>query len=149
MFVGCLKFTWGGLWILNICFFLITEENLDLPEFLVKITGVAPGRLVTLLAVQLAVPGKEHRAAELLHLQRHVQRDRDDVVEDDKEGEEILEDDQGGDLAVQTEIPVLGGAVCLASAAFIRLSSKAESLSLIPHLEETPMQCCAWKASYW
>ena len=105
---------------------LITEENLDLPEFLVEITGVAAGRLVTLLAVQLAVPGQEHRAAELLHLQRHVQRDRDDVVEDDKEGEKIFKDDQGGDLAVHTEIPVLGWAVGLASAAFIWLSCKAE-----------------------
>ena len=62
----------------------------DKSKLLVDIGGVALGRLVSLLVVQLAVPLKLQARQELLHLEANVHGEGDDVVVEDHPQEEHL-----------------------------------------------------------
>lgn len=70
---------------------LVAEKDLHLPKLLVQVGAVAPGRLVALRVVQVAIPGEELGPEELLQLNRDVEADRDDVVEDQQEHDPVLE----------------------------------------------------------
>ena len=63
-----------------------------LSQLLVEVRGVDLGLLVALLVVQVQVPADEEGAQELLHLHGDVQRDGDDVVVEDQEGQEVRDE---------------------------------------------------------
>ena len=63
-----------------------------LPQLLVEVRGVDLGLLVALLVVQVQIPSDEEGAQELLHLHSDVQRDGDDVVVEDQEGQEVRDE---------------------------------------------------------
>lgn len=63
----------------------------DLSQLLIQIRRVDQRPLPHFLIKHVFVPGDEVGAEELLHLHGDVHGDRDDVIEEDHEGQEVSE----------------------------------------------------------